>query len=73
MPSTVSPEAQKWLASLLEKKSQPQTLGGKACRHGCLAKKGLSRGSPAIPRNIEETSIAGVRTDVINSSGGAGG
>jgi monoterpene epsilon-lactone hydrolase len=45
-PSSISPEAQKWLASLAEKKSQPQTLAER--RHRRLAQEGFRRGTPAL-------------------------
>jgi monoterpene epsilon-lactone hydrolase len=65
MPSTVSPEAQKWLASLSEKKSQPQTLAERRVATDAWRKKDSAEARQLYPVNIEETSIAGVRTDVI--------
>ena len=65
MPSTVSPEAQKWLASLSEEKSQPQTLAERRVATDAWRKKDSAEARQLYPVNIEETSIAGVRTDVI--------
>ena len=65
MPSTVSPEAQKWLVSLTEKKSQPQTLAERRTGTNAWRKKDSAEARKLYPVNVEETSIAGVRTDVI--------
>jgi epsilon-lactone hydrolase len=65
MPSTVSPEAQKWLASLTEKKSQPQTLAERRIATDAWRKKDSAEARRLYPVNVEETGIAGVRTDVI--------
>ena len=40
MPSTISPEAQEWLASLAQKEIPAADSGRKAHRHGCLAQVG---------------------------------
>ena len=65
MPSTVSPEAQKLLASLGEKKSQPQTLAERRIATDAWRKKDSAEARRLYPVNVEESSIAGVRTDVI--------
>ena len=65
MPSTVSPEAQKWLASLTEKKSAPQTLAERRAATDAWRKKDSAEARKLYPVNVEETNIAGVRTDVI--------
>ncbi len=65
MPSTVSPEAQKWLASLAEKKSQPQTLAERRIATDAWRTKDSAEARRLYPVNVEETRIAGVRTDVI--------
>ena len=65
MPSTVSPEAQEWLASLAKKKSQPQTLAERRIATDAWRKWGSAEARRLYPVNVEETSIAGVRTDVI--------
>ncbi len=65
MPSTVSPEAQEWLASLAKKKSQPQTLAERRIATDAWRKWGSAEARRLYPVNVEETSIAGVRTDII--------
>ncbi len=65
MPSTISPEAQKWLASLAEKKSSPQTLAERRSATDAWRKRGSTEARELYPVNIEESSVAGVRTDVI--------
>ncbi len=65
MPSTVSPEAQKWLASLSEKKFAAQTLAERRIATDTWRKKDSAEARRLYPVNVEETSMAGVRTDVI--------
>jgi epsilon-lactone hydrolase len=65
MPSTVSPEAQEWLASLASKKSQTQTLAERRIATDTWRKWGSAEARRLYPVNVEETSIAGVRTDII--------
>jgi len=65
MPSTISQEAQKWLASLTEKKSPPQTLAERRIATDAWRKQDSAEARKLYPVNVEETKIAGVRTDVI--------
>jgi monoterpene epsilon-lactone hydrolase len=65
MPSTISPEAQKWLASLAEKKSSPQTLAERRISTDAWRARGSAEARKLYSVNVEETKIAGVRTDVI--------
>jgi len=65
MPSTVSPEAQKWLASLAETKSSPQTLAERRISTDAWRARGSAEARKLYPVNVEETKIAGVRTDII--------
>lgn len=65
MPSTVSPEAQKWLASLTEKKTRTQTLAERRVATDAWRKWGSDEARRLYPVKVEETSIAGVRTDII--------
>ena len=65
MPSTVSPEAQEWLASLAKKKSQPQTLAERRIATDAWRKQDSAEARKLYPVNVDETNIAGVRTDVI--------
>ena len=65
MPSTISPEAQEWLASLARKKSQTQTLAERRVATDAWRKRGSAEARNFYPVNVEESTIAGVRTDVI--------
>ena len=65
MPSTISPDAQDWLASLAKKKSQPQTLAERRIATDAWRKWGSAEARRLYPVKVEETSIASVRTDVI--------
>jgi len=65
MPLTISPEAQKWLASLNEKKSGPETLAERRTRTDIWRAQDSAEARKIYPVNVEEASIAGVRTDII--------
>jgi monoterpene epsilon-lactone hydrolase len=65
MPSTISPEAQKWLSSLTRKKSGPETLAERRTRTDIWRAQDSAEARKIYPVNVEETSIAGVRTDII--------
>jgi monoterpene epsilon-lactone hydrolase len=71
MPATISPEARKWLQSLnLEAKKQqkagpPETLAERRTRTDAWRKMDSAEARKLYPVNIEETSTAGVRTDII--------
>lgn len=65
MPSTISPEAQKWLASLAGKKSGPQTLAERRTSTDAWRKQDSTEARKRYPVNVEETTMAGVRTDII--------
>jgi monoterpene epsilon-lactone hydrolase len=65
MPSTVSPEAQKWLASLTKQNSAAETLAERRIKTDEWRKRDTAEARKFYPVNIEETSIAGVRTDII--------
>jgi epsilon-lactone hydrolase len=65
MPSTVSPEAQEWLASLAKKKSQSQTLAERRVATDAWRKWGSAEARRLYPVNVDETTTAGVRTDII--------
>jgi epsilon-lactone hydrolase len=65
MPATVSPEAQKWLASLAEKKPGPTSLEAIRTATDEWRKKDSAEARRLYPVNVEETSMAGVRTDII--------
>jgi monoterpene epsilon-lactone hydrolase len=65
MPATISPEAQKWLASLTTKKSGPETLAERRARTDIWRAQDSAEARKIYPVNVEETTIAGVRTDII--------
>ena len=66
MPSTISPEAQKWLDSLDQQKvSPPETLAERRTHTDAWRKMDSAEARKLYPVNIEETTTAGVRTDII--------
>jgi monoterpene epsilon-lactone hydrolase len=65
MPSTVSPETQKWLASLTAKSNAPQTLAQRRAGTDEWRKRQSAEARRLFPVNVEEKMIGGVRTDVI--------
>lgn len=69
LPAAISPEAQKWLASLgipqVQRKSGPETLAERRARTDVWRAQDSAEARKIYPVNLEETSIAGVRTDVI--------
>jgi monoterpene epsilon-lactone hydrolase len=65
MPSTVSPEAQTWLASLTKKSNAPQTLEQRRTATDEWRKRDSAEARQLYPVSVEETTTAGVRTDII--------
>lgn len=65
MPSTVSPEAQKWLESLTHKNFGAQTLAERRASTDKWRAEGTAEARKHFPVNVEEKIIAGVRTDII--------
>ena len=65
MPNTISPEAQQWLASLTKQMSGPESLAERRTHTDAWRKFGSGEARKYYPVNIEETTIAGVRTDII--------
>ncbi len=65
MPTTLSPEAQKWLASLETQKHAPQTLQQRRTSTDQWRKFGSGEAMKHFPVKIQETTMAGVRTDII--------
>src|ERR1700684_1918979 len=65
MPSTSSPETQKWLSSLTRKKSGPETLAERRTRTDVWRAQDSAEARKIYPVNLEQPSIAGVRTDII--------
>jgi acetyl esterase/lipase len=66
-PSTISPEAQKFLNALAQvpKRSSPETLAERRAHTDAWRAKDSAEARRIYPVSIEETSIAGVRTDII--------
>jgi monoterpene epsilon-lactone hydrolase len=65
MPSTISPEAQHWLTSLTQNKGGSQTLAERRASTDEWRKFGSGEARKYYPANVEETTTAGVRTDII--------
>jgi acetyl esterase/lipase len=65
MPSTISPEAQQWLASLTRNNGGQQTLAERRARTDEWRRFGSGEARKYYPANVEETTTAGVRTDII--------
>lgn len=65
MPDTISPEAQKWLASLAQNKQGPETLAERRARTDAWRAQDSAEALRDYPVSIEESSLAGVRTDLI--------
>jgi epsilon-lactone hydrolase len=65
MPSTISPEAQKWLQSLNNSTPGPETLAERRARTDIWRAKDSAEARTLYPVNVEETTTAGVRTDII--------
>src|SRR5580704_15814433 len=66
MPSTVSIEAQKWLESLDQQTVGPkESLAERRTRTDEWRAKDLAEARKLYPVNVEETTTAGVRTDII--------
>jgi len=65
MPATISPEAQKWLESLTHLKRGNQTLAERRLSTDNWRKRDSAEAKNHYPVNIEESTTAGVRTDII--------
>jgi acetyl esterase/lipase len=69
MPTTISPEARKWLESLnlesLKQAGAPESLAQRRTRTDAWRKMDSAEARKLYPVNVEETSMAGVRTDII--------
>jgi epsilon-lactone hydrolase len=65
-PQTISPEAEKWLDSLGQKKPQPpESLEERRTRTDAWRKMDSAEARKLYPVNVEEMSIGGIRTDII--------
>jgi epsilon-lactone hydrolase len=65
MPPTVSPEAQTWLESLNHSTPGPEDLATRRKRTDEWRAKDSAEAKKLYPVNIEETTTAGIRTDII--------
>jgi len=65
MPPTVSPEAQTWLESLNHSTTGPEPLAERRKRTDAWRAQDSAEAKKLYPVNIEETTTAGVRTDII--------
>jgi monoterpene epsilon-lactone hydrolase len=65
MPSTVSPEAQKWLKEIENQPGQSADLATVRAGTDAWQKSQSAVAKKLFPVNVEETSTAGVRTDII--------
>jgi monoterpene epsilon-lactone hydrolase len=65
MPSTVSPEAREWLKEIESDGSQAKDLAAMRAGADEWRKKDSAEARKLYPVNIEGTSIAGVKTDII--------
>ena len=67
MPATISPEAQKWLESLAQpaRRLGPETLAERRALTDIWRAQDSAEARKIYPVNVEETSIAGVRADII--------
>lgn len=65
MPHTISPEAQTWLESLNHSTSGPEPLAERRKHTDAWRAKDSAEATKLYPVNIEETTTAGVRTDII--------
>jgi epsilon-lactone hydrolase len=65
MPITVSPEAQKWLAEQARRPYRDEPLAERRIHTDEWRKKDAAEARQLYPVNVEETTMGGVRTDVI--------
>jgi monoterpene epsilon-lactone hydrolase len=65
MPSTISPEAQKWLGSLPSATPGPEDLATRRTRTDQWRARQSAEARRLFPVNIESITIAGVRADIL--------
>jgi monoterpene epsilon-lactone hydrolase len=65
MPTTISPEAQTWLESLAHSTPGPETLAERRARTDEWRARDSAEARKLYPVNVQEATMAGVRTDVI--------
>jgi epsilon-lactone hydrolase len=66
VPGTISPEAQKWLNSLIASTPGPESLAERRRRTDIWRAQDSAEAEKLYPVKIEETTTAGVRTDIIS-------
>jgi epsilon-lactone hydrolase len=72
MPATISPEAQNWLQSLADQKvGPPESLAERRTHTDAWRKMDSTEARKFYPVKVEETTTAGVRTDIITPPGEA--
>src|ERR1039458_1271715 len=69
MPSTISPEAQRWLASLTQKKSGPETLAERRAHTHFWRALYSADARRLYPFNVEQTNLTGARSDITTPFG----
>ncbi len=65
MPQTISPEAQTWLESLAHSTPGPETLAERRARTDVWRAQDSAEARKLYPVTVEESTTAGVRTDII--------
>jgi epsilon-lactone hydrolase len=65
MPATISPEAQKWLESLTRTTPGPESLAERRARTDVWRAQDSAEARKLYPVNVEGSTTAGVRTDII--------
>jgi monoterpene epsilon-lactone hydrolase len=65
MPTTISPEAQKWLESLTKEKYAPESLAERRARTDKWRAEDSAEARKLFPVKVEKKTIGGVRTDII--------
>jgi monoterpene epsilon-lactone hydrolase len=64
-PHTISPEAQKWLASLTQNNATTETLAERRAHTDAWRAQDSAEARKLFPVNVAEKIIAGVRTDIL--------
>ena len=65
MPTTISAEAQNWLAALVHTTPGPETLAERRARTDVWRAQDSAEARKLYPVTVEESATAGVRTDII--------
>lgn len=65
MPTTISPQAQKWLDSLTHSTPGPESLAERRARTDVWRAQDSAEARKLYPVNVQEATTGGVRTDII--------